>query len=69
MKKFVVYPITASETFMFKIPVIWKTRAIISVTARSMKEAIQFVNSHDYELPEGEYVKDSFEIDYKRLES
>lgn len=68
--KRVIRPVTAaSDSFTFQIPVIWKVRTVLSVPAHSMKEAIQIVNSHEYELPEGEYVKDSFEIDYDRLES
>ena len=68
--KRVIRPIFAtSDSFTFQSPVIWKVRTVLSVPAHSMREAIQIVNSHEYELPEGEYVKDSFKIDYDRLES
>lgn len=63
-------PITAaSDSFEFRIPVTWQVKAVLKVTSRSLQEAIQYVNSHEYELPEGEYVNDSFEIDYDRLEN
>lgn len=52
----------------FQIPVIWKMRAVMTVNARSLKEAVKIVSSHEYQLPEGEYVEDSYEIDYDRLE-
>ena len=52
----------------FQIPVRWKMRAVMTVNARSLKEAVKIVNSHEYQLPEGEYVEDSYEIDYDRLE-
>ena len=52
----------------FQIPVIWKMRAVMTVNARSLKEAVKIVNSHEYQLPEGEYVEDSYGIDYDRLE-
>ena len=52
----------------FQIPVIWKMRTVMTVNARSLKEAVKIVNSHEYQLPEGEYVEDSYEIDYDRLE-
>lgn len=68
--KRVLRPITAtSNSFEFRIPVTWQVKAVLKVTSRSLQEAIQYVNSHEYELPEGEYVNDSFEIDYDRLEN
>ena len=42
--------------------------AIIPVSASSLKEAFQLVNTLEYDLPEGEYVEDTYEIDYDRLE-
>ncbi|MFR9183170.1 MAG: hypothetical protein ACLVMF_05765 [Christensenellales bacterium] len=41
---------------------------MMNIEARSLKEAIQYVNRKEFELPDGEYVDDSFEIDYDRLE-
>lgn len=58
----------ATEYFTFKVPVKWKMRTIMKIPARSLKEAIQIVNSQEHDLPEGEYIDDSFEIDYDRLE-
>ena len=58
----------SEEAGVYKIPVIWKMRSVMSVPARSLKEAVRIVNSHEYDLPDGEYVEDSYEIDYDRLE-
>ena len=65
-----IHPVFADNEICttFQIPVIWKMRTIMSVNAHSLKEAIKVVNSHEYQLPEGEYVEDSYEIDYDRLE-
>ena len=69
MKRYIARPILAdTEIYPFKIPVIWKMRAVIPVNARSLKEAVKIVNSCEYELPKGEYVEKSYEIDYDRLE-
>ena len=53
---------------IYRIPVTWQMRAIIPVSASSLKEAFQLVNTLEYDLPEGEYVEDTYEIDYDRLE-
>lgn len=62
-------PIKAStEANTFNIPVKWEMRAILPVPARSLKEAVKIINNKDYKRPEGEYVDDTYEIDYDRLE-
>ena len=61
-------PVYANEEFIYRIPVTWLMRAIIPVSASSLKEAFQLVNTLEYDLPEGEYVEDTYEIDYDRLE-
>jgi len=68
MKK-LVRPIYAAETFTFEIPVTWKMRDVFTISANSLKEAVQIINRQEYELPPGQYVPDSFEIDYKRLDN
>lgn len=57
-----------TDKFVFQIPVRWEMKAALSVEARTLKDAIQIVNSNEYDLPKGEYVMDPFEIDYDRLE-
>ena len=57
-----------TEIYAFKIPVKWEERTVMNIEARSLKEAIQYVNRKEFEMPDGEYVDDSFEIDYDRLE-
>lgn len=57
-----------SNSQTFDIPVKWEMRTVLSVPAKNLKEAFKIVNSHEYDLPEGEYIHDSFEIDYDRLE-
>ncbi len=52
----------------FSIPVKWKMQAMMDVTARSLKEAVDILNRQEYELPPGELVPDSYEIDFDRLE-
>ena len=69
MKRLIRPVLAADEMCMtFQIPVIWKMRTVMNIEARSLKEAVKIVNSHEYELPDGEYVEDSYEIDYDRLE-
>lgn len=59
-------PVYANEEVIYRIPVTWQMRAIIPVSASSLKEAFQLVNTLEYDLPE--YVEDTYEIDYDRLE-
>lgn len=61
-------PVYANEEVIYRISVTWQMRAIIPVSASSLKEAFQLVNTLEYDLPEGEYVEDTYEIDYDRLE-
>lgn len=68
MKKYLRPVYASSEAGIYKIPVVWKMRAVMSVPACSLKEAVRIVNSHEYDLPAGEYVEDSYKIDYDRLE-
>jgi poly-beta-hydroxyalkanoate depolymerase len=68
--KMLLRPINASSGNQdFGIPIKWEMQAVLNVTAKNLKQAVQTVNRHEYELPEGEYVADSFEIDYDRLEN
>lgn len=69
MKKY-VHSVFASteENSIYNIPVIWQMRDVLSVPARSLREAVRIVNSQEYDLPQGEYVEDSYKIDYDRLE-
>ena len=70
MKKLVLDNINASsEKNIFEIPVRWQMRTILRVSADSLKTAIQRVNRQEYDLPDGNYVDDTFEIDYDRLEN
>lgn len=64
----IFHPIYANEEVIYKIPVTWRMRAVIPVSACSLKEAFQLINTLEYDLPEGEYVEDTYEIDYERLE-
>ena len=68
IRRKVYSPIYANEEVIYRIPVTWQMRAIIPVSASSLKEAFQYVNTLEYDLPEGEYVEDTYEIDYDRLE-
>jgi len=61
--------ITTAKASTFTIPVRWEMTTVMQVEADSLKKAIQKVNQHGYELPDGSYVNDSFEIDYDRLEN
>ena len=61
--------ITATKASTFTIPVRWQMTTVMQVEADSLKDAVQKVNQHGYELPDGAYVNDSFEIDYKKLET
>ena len=62
-------PITAAEAAIYEIPVKWEMESVMSIRAISLEEAIQYVNRKEYQLPEGELVADSYEIDYDRLEN
>jgi len=53
----------------FRIPVKWEMQVIMDVYADSLKQAVQIINRKDYDLPNGEIVNDTFEIDYDRLEN
>ena len=68
IRRKVYSPVYANEEVIYRIPVTWQMRAIIPVSASSLKEAFQLVNTLEYDLPEGEYVEDTYEIDYDRLE-
>ena len=68
MKK-VLKTVTAAKATTFTIPVRWEMTTVMQIEADSLKEAVQKVNQHGYELPEGAYVNDSFEIDFDRLEN
>ena len=68
MKKLVRTIYASSEQPTFNIPVKWQMQTVMNVTADSLKEAVKYVNKHEYDLPSGEYVDDTFEIDYDRLE-
>lgn len=68
IRRKVYSPIYANEEDIYRIPVTWKMRATIPVPAGSLNEAFQYVTTLEYDLPEGEYVEDSCEIDYDRLE-
>ena len=52
----------------YGIPVRWQMQTILNVNAMSLEKAIKIVNTCEYDLPEGEYVEGSYEIDYERLE-
>ena len=68
IRRKVYSPVYANEEVIYRIPVTLQMRAIIPVSASSLKEAFQLVNTLEYDLPEGEYVEDTYEIDYDRLE-
>lgn len=50
---------------LYSIPVTWRMGADILVNAVSLEEAINLALEVD--LPEGEYLSDSFEIDYDEI--
>ena len=68
IRRKVYSPVYANEEVIYRIPVTWQMRAIIPVSASSLKEAFLRVNTLEYEVPEGVYVEDTYEIDYDRLE-
>lgn len=68
MKKLITESITTNlETDIYKIPVIWKTKTIMSVPAKSLTEAFHIIINEIYNFPEGEFVEGSYQIDYNQL--
>ena len=51
----------------FKIPVSWEMYGYVNVEAESLDEAIKIVEN-DSNLPDGEYIGGSFEVDEYALE-
>jgi len=49
----------------YHIPVIWQSWGLLHIKAKSMEEAEEL--ALDAPLPVGEYVDDSFEIDYEGI--
>jgi len=52
----------------YEVPCSWQVYAWANVEANSFDEAIEFVESDDFPLPEGSYVEGSFELDHDMLE-
>lgn len=46
----------------YKVAVFWEMYGFVEVEAENEEEALD--NAEDCELPEGEYVNHSFEVDY-----
>lgn len=51
---------------LYSIPVTWKMYADILVRATSLEEAVDLALELD--LPTGEYLSDSYEVDYEAIE-
>ena len=63
-------PVTASsEVSTYDIPVKWEMRVVLQIQAYNLKDAIQRANKKEFSLTEGEYVDDSYEIDFDRMEN
>ena len=58
------YP-CGEEMREYKVPVYWTMMGYVTVTASSPSEAMEKVrdNIDDYDLPHGEYLDESFEVD------
>jgi hypothetical protein len=52
----------------YEVPCSWQVYAWANVEANSFDEAIEFVESDQFPLPEGSYVEGSFELDHDMLE-
>ena len=52
----------------YEVPCHWQMYAWANVEADSFDEAIEFVESDDFPLPEGSYVEGSFELDQDMVE-
>ena len=46
----------------WKIPVTWEMCGIVEVEANTLEEAMELALDNDVELPEGDYVDDSFDL-------
>lgn len=47
----------------YTIPCVWQNYGHMNIEADSLEEAIEKANGPDEELPRGEYVEGSFEVD------
>jgi len=68
MKKLRKNVFATKEVPFFEIPVKWEMQDVLTIQANNLKEAFDFVNTLEYDLPIGEYVEGTYEIDYDRLE-
>lgn len=56
---------SGEEQREYKVPVYWTMMGYVTVTASSPSEAMEKVrdNIDDYDLPRGEYLDESFDVD------
>lgn len=47
----------------FRIPLVWEEYGHITVTAKTLEEAIEYALGPECPLPEGNYVDDSVRVD------
>ena len=52
----------------YEIPCSWQMYAWANVEANSFDEAVEFVESDEFPLPEGSYVEGSFELDHDMVD-
>ena len=52
---------------IYKIPVVWEMWGVVRVKASSLDEAKKLALSHEYGLPDGDYVDDSEQVDENAL--
>ena len=67
MKKLITHSTMTLDTDCYLIPVVWKTKTIMSIRADSLNEAIHSIKNQNYGFPEGEFVEGSYKIDYNQL--
>ena len=56
-----------AEEKTYKIPITWQMYGVVSVTARTIREAIDYVIGPECPLPEGNYIDESVQIDEEGL--
>jgi hypothetical protein len=51
----------------YKLPVLWQMYGYVEVTAESLEDAID-IAENESNLPEGDYIEASFEVDYGAID-
>lgn len=52
----------------FEIPCSWQMYGTMEIEADTLKEAIQKANDDSSPLPDGDFVTDSFQVDWESIE-